>query len=265
VSDTISYPITPRQEIERCAERFNQRNTGLDVRPLETSTEELTRVELYQASQLVNELLGAQSPLAMSAFHIATRWPSDNPRVLLYAACDCMNAVKYSLIRAEIRNQEAARADIRPPLVPATPPPDPFVDPLRIEALRSIPRCGLDTARLVRILEEINIAHANDALFSVAALTRIVMNHIPTAFDQPSFVTLISQTSRKSFKGVLEHLEKSLRQIADGHAHEAMRDIETLPSRVQVDFRQSLDTLLSEAIQRLERKATAFAAAAAGR
>lgn len=47
----------------------------------------------------------------------------------------------------------------------------------------------------------------------------------------------------------MQHLDKSLKNIADGYLHLKIRQKEVLPNETQVDFRQDLDLLLSEIIR----------------
>ena len=47
----------------------------------------------------------------------------------------------------------------------------------------------------------------------------------------------------------MQHLNRSMRNIADGILHEQIRSKELLPSPQQVDFRQDLDRLLGEIVR----------------
>lgn len=44
----------------------------------------------------------------------------------------------------------------------------------------------------------------------------------------------------------MDHLNISLRSIADSYTHDLIRKKETLPTRQQVDFRAKVDLLLGE-------------------
>ena len=52
-----------------------------------------------------------------------------------------------------------------------------------------------------------------------------------------------------SFKKSMEHLQKTLRNIADSHLHQNIRRKKSLPTETQVDFRIALDQLLSKVIR----------------
>ena len=56
----------------------------------------------------------------------------------------------------------------------------------------------------------------------------------------------------KSFRGSMQHLDKSLRNIADAHLHIQIRSSEVLPTGPQVDFRADLDVLLGEVVRVLK-------------
>jgi hypothetical protein len=50
----------------------------------------------------------------------------------------------------------------------------------------------------------------------------------------------------------MEHLDKSLRKIADAHLHPQIRKKEILPNKTQVNFSNDLDVLLSEIVRILK-------------
>ena len=78
-------------------------------------------------------------------------------------------------------------------------------------------------------------------------LVRAITDHVPTLFGTKTFSQVAANYGGSaSFKKSMEHLDRSLRNIADGILHEQIRNKESLPSAQQVDFRQDLDRLLGE-------------------
>ena len=131
---------------------------------------------------------------------------------------------------------------------------DPFVSEKRIEALRQLNNPRFDPARLIKLLEEINVAFANDCFMATAMLTRAVTDHVPSVFGFQSLIHVASNASpaNKSFRASMGHLENSLRKIADAHLHIPMRAKESVPERQQVvGFQGDLDVLLGEVIRLL--------------
>lgn len=129
-----------------------------------------------------------------------------------------------------------------------------FVSERRIEALRQIHNPRLDPARLIKLLEEMNVAFANDCFMATAMLARAVVDHVPSAFGLQTFSQVANNASpaNRSFKSSMDHLDKSLRKIADAHLHLPMRVRESVPERQQVaGFQGDLDLLLGEVIRLL--------------
>lgn len=140
------------------------------------------------------------------------------------------------------------RRAARPPAAQGASVP-PYVSIQRISDLRSIKSADWDLRRLIRMCEEINGAFASESYLSVAMLARAITDHVPPIFGAANFKTYVSQISGKSFKGSMQHLQQSLRNIADGALHEQVRKKEVLPTDTQVDFRQDLDVLLGEVVR----------------
>ncbi len=125
-----------------------------------------------------------------------------------------------------------------------------YVDPSRLAELRAKVSSTFDLKRLVRLAEEINIAHENDCHMATAMLVRAIADHVPPIFACKTFGELANNyQGSKSFKGSMQHLDQSLRNIADAHLHVQIRPTEVLPTAPQVDFRADLDVLLSEVVR----------------
>lgn len=128
-----------------------------------------------------------------------------------------------------------------------------YVDATRLAELRSLSECPWDLTRLIRLCEELNIAHANDCHITTAMLVRTIVNHVPPVFACKNFGEVANNYGgTKSFKGSMQHLNQSLRNIADAQLHEHVRSSETVPYEAQVDFRQDLAVLLSEVVRLLK-------------
>lgn len=122
---------------------------------------------------------------------------------------------------------------------------DDFVDAARIAQLRAIESDQFDLSRLLRMCEELNDAWRSGRTISVAMLARAIVDHVPPIFGRDNFGQVASNSSR-SIRGSLQHIETSLRHIADGALHTHIRARESIPTPTQVDFKQSFDVLLSE-------------------
>lgn len=123
----------------------------------------------------------------------------------------------------------------------------PYVAEERIEELESIRSGSFDTAKLIRLLCELNIAHQNNLYLTTGILVRAIIDHVPPVFGFLSFAEVANNCKgTKSFKSAMKRLNDSLRNLADSYLHVQIRKIESLPTFNQVDFRAELDALLSE-------------------
>lgn len=132
-----------------------------------------------------------------------------------------------------------------------------FVDKSRIEELRGIRSIKFDCQRLIRYCDELNICYANECYLAVAILTRALIDHIPPIFGFGSFSEVANNyggKGDKSLKDSFKYLDKEVRYIADSHLHRHIRNKEVLPNKTQVDFKNSLDMLLSEVVRILRRE-----------
>lgn len=86
-------------------------------------------------------------------------------------------------------------------------------------------------------------------------LVRAITDHVPPVFGMSSFAQVAANYGgSQSFKKSMQHLQGSLRNIADGILHEQIRNRGALPSPQQVEFRQDLDRLLGEILRIVEAK-----------
>ncbi|MGO4389059.1 hypothetical protein AB4Y85_16130 [Microvirga sp. 2YAF29] len=151
-------------------------------------------------------------------------------------------------IKRKERSERLAPTPI--PLSGSIPHHAPYVSPLRIAEIEALKGGGWDFAKLARLCNELNVAHSSDCYFATAMLIRAITDHVPPVFGMTSFTQVASNYSgSQSFKKSMQHLQGSLRNIADGILHEQIRSKESLPSPQQVDFRQDLDRLMGEIVR----------------
>ena len=130
-----------------------------------------------------------------------------------------------------------------------------FIDLSRLDELREIDHPDFDLSRLIRICEEINDNYGRENYISVVALLRTLINHVPPIFGFETFKqTAAEYKGGTSLKANLNHLQNSLKHIADRHLHQPIRKSETLPGKAQVKFQTDLDVLLEEIVRVLKRQ-----------
>lgn len=134
--------------------------------------------------------------------------------------------------RKEIKLQTTARA---------------YVDPDRINELKSLSSSQFDLCKLVRMCEELNICFAGECYLAMIMLTRAIIDHVPPVLSCKSFGEVTNNyAGSKSFKDAMSQLENSSRKIADSYLHGQVRSRESLPNVTQIDFSNSIDLLLAE-------------------
>ena len=128
-----------------------------------------------------------------------------------------------------------------------------YVNETRLQELRELQPRDFDLTRLIRLIEELDVAYDEGCYMSVAMLVRAIVDHVPPIFGKKSFTDVANdQRNPKSFREAMEHLQKSLRKVADLHLHVQVRSKEVLPNENQVDFRSPLDLLLAEIVRLLK-------------
>lgn len=129
-----------------------------------------------------------------------------------------------------------------------------FIDKVRLEELKEIRSSNFDLSRLIQYCEELNFNFKHGNYLTVAILGRSIINHIPPIFGFTTFNHVANNYGSQSFKKNMEHLNVSMRSIADSFLHETIRKKESLPTVTQVNFSQDLDVLFSEVIRKLNEK-----------
>ena len=123
----------------------------------------------------------------------------------------------------------------------------PYVAEERITEIVQIESKSFDTAKLIRLLREINVAYNSDCHLTIGMLVRATIDHVPPIFGFDTFAEVANNyKGTKSFKGVMKRLNDSLRNLADSYLHVQIRKVENLPTFNQVDFRAEVDALLGE-------------------
>ena len=130
---------------------------------------------------------------------------------------------------------------------------DLYVDPQRIFQLQSIKGSSWDLKRLVRLLQELNTAHAHDLHMSAAMLVRAITDHVAPILRCKNFSEVANQyAAPRSFSEQMKQLDTSLRKVADSFLHQQIRQSEVLPLSPQVDFKAAVDVLLAEIVRVLQ-------------
>ena len=126
----------------------------------------------------------------------------------------------------------------------------PLIADSRIDELRNLSSADFDCRKLIRLCEELNASYDNGCYIATAALTRAALDHIPPLFGKKTFSEVANNyAGSKSFRELMDHLDKGAKKVADGHLHTQIRKTETLPTAQQVNFASGLDALLAEIVR----------------
>ena len=75
-------------------------------------------------------------------------------------------------------------------------------------------------------------------------LVRAIIDHVPPVFGKKNFNEVANQYGGKSFKEMMQHLQLSLRALADECLHAQIRSSESLPTETQIlSFDHKLDLI----------------------
>lgn len=136
---------------------------------------------------------------------------------------------------------------------PASPLFEFYINQNRLSEIRAIESDKFDLTKLVKLCEELNECYNSEHYLATSMLVRAITDHIPPIFDCKDFSEVANNyAGSKSFKKSMQNLEKSLRNIADGHLHNRIRSKEVLPNKTQINFTNDLDVLLSEVVRLLK-------------
>jgi hypothetical protein len=127
-----------------------------------------------------------------------------------------------------------------------------FIDQSRIDAFRAYSGTTWDLVKLIQLCEELNQNFHGDNFYAVAYLSRALIDHVPPILGCKNFDEVANNYSgAPSFRKAMEHLNKTLKHIADYHIHKQVSPKLPVPTMTQVDFRQDLDWLLAELLTKL--------------
>jgi len=210
---------------------------------LKTEDEAKFKRLTVEAKSAMDEGLGVANDFSINLLHTANSMRGG------FAGGISLAGVRSARELVEAAARRAERKAVAAPAVSLGSAKPHYVDPARIAELR-VSKGTFDMTRLVRMCEELNLANQADAHISKAMLVRAIVDHVPPVFGCRNFGEVANNYSgSKSFRGSMQHLDTSLRNIADGHLHVQIRKAEVLPSPQQVDYRQDLDALLAEVVR----------------
>ncbi len=125
-----------------------------------------------------------------------------------------------------------------------------FVFEERMAELKSITNVEFDLTKLIRLCEELNLAHKADLRYAKSALIRSICDHVPPIFGHNSFEQVASnykaEKNSQSFRGAIKRMYDFFKHVADGVMHSQIRKKESLPTKEQFDVSNELDYLLQE-------------------
>jgi len=158
-----------------------------------------------------------------------------------------LNALKGDLEKGYLDNYISAKEK------KVEPEADNYVDKERIKELQSLDKPKYDTAKLVKLCEELNQNYKWKNYFAVGALLRTILHHVPPIFEMNKFEHVASNCKwGRSDKMSILRLFQSAKNIADNLLHKHVKKIESLPKKTQVNFAAELDVLLGEIVIKLK-------------
>jgi len=227
-------------QMEDILSRFT-RNKGLHIR---SGDDALFKGLVREAQGLIDDALGHGNPFSLPLVRAQFEGTRNYLGSQSYASVE--ESAQY--VRSAARTIRRREVRVDSPIHPSQPP---YVSLSRLSELRSLTSTDWDLRRLIRMCEEINSSFAAGNYLATAMILRAIADHVPPIFGATSFGQYANSIVTKSHKASMQNLQNSLRNIADGWLHVAIRKKETLPTESQVNFRQDLDVLLSEIVRTL--------------
>jgi hypothetical protein len=236
ISERIQEYITYFRDLNR------QVSLQTGPKGLPVSKEGEYKQKVYEICDILDTALGNDGPYPLEIKYIYAKVRGDWGIVSLSNITQVLALVEAALKKYLIQ-QENPKETIRMS-------PQPYINPERLEEIRKLKSTRLDFTRLVRMCEELEIAHQNNCTISIAMLIRAILDHIPPVFSLKTFQEIANNTSiSKSFRDAMQYLEQFSRKVADYYLHVPIRKSESLPNPTQVNFSAQLDILLSEIIR----------------
>lgn len=196
-------------------------------------------------------------------FHASNRF-DDQIREFTSQVIEPFHRDFATLLNPALQEERAAATSAIAPSVLQIPPG--FIARNRIGRFRELDRvCGFDLRKLIQLCEELNLAFAKSSWFSVAFLTRAVLDHIPPAFGQRTFAQVVAGESGRSIKAAASSLDEFARKVADEHLHSGLREHDSLPNEIQIFAAPALDLVLGEVEVRLTKRAQVAAIPSRGK
>lgn len=226
-------------EMRQIATRFVRSNNGMYLR-----TEDQARFKgiAVEAKAILDGELGKGNDFSVNIVHSLNSSSGFFGGPSSAAASETMQ-----LIEAAVK--QMSRVGSQSPKASKSHLPQ-YVELTRLDEIRAISNSQWSVIRLIRLCEELNIASEQQCYMAVAMLVRSITDHVPPIFGAKTFRDVANNHGGgKSFRASMDHLENSLRSIADAHLHSHIRASEVLPTATQVDFRADLDVLLGEIVR----------------
>lgn len=129
-----------------------------------------------------------------------------------------------------------------------------YVDKNTLLRLNKIESENFDLSRLIAFCNELDDNYSLENYHSCAMLLRAILDHISPVFNKKSFGDVCAQHGGKSFKDIIEPLNKTAKKIGDDYLHTQISKKVLATTKIQVSFQANLDTLLNEVAAILEQK-----------
>jgi len=226
-----------RTKLKLLLKKFVKRDMLGTYLPTEFESE-FKRIEI-EITDILDEHLGKNN-----------RYSDEISTTIINKTGGYLNSISYSGVSDIVAILEAAIS--RLPKQKQRDLKDSFINNNRISELKGLSCDDFDLSRLIRLLEELNIAYENECYMTTAMICRAILDHIPPIFSKKTFIEVANNYDGQSFKGNAQHLQNSLRHIADNHLHQPIRKKEVLPSPNQINFSNDLDVILAEIIRLLK-------------
>lgn len=232
-------------ELQKLSEAFIR--SGSSGIFLKTENQAYYKQLLTELVDFIDEVFGEENHYSKNIINTANSGYGGffgGPSKASILEVQALTRAAYSQYKRKLSKNEPLKSRIQKP---------DYINSERIEEIGRLSSTQFDVTRLLGYCREINQANQSDSFLTIALLLRAIIDHIPPIFGFKNFSEVVNNyNGGKSFKELMERLDKSSRKLADIYLHKQISKKESLPNFTQINYSAELDILLSEIINQLK-------------
>lgn len=248
-------PLTALQRLKWTRDWFAVLAGRGEPDPLEVRLLAQIRSRMFEALHIVNEELGAVSPISGRVFDLSQQMGRGHPGPLMSEAAETIDVAVLALER-NAQRPSALPIGGNSLFTDGTPSEhEHYVSRDHIRELRTLQQIpNFDVRRLDCLLGELNSAWENKNWLTVPILVRTIVDFVAPLFGSKDFEQVVANWQGPSEKKILQTLVVVGKNAGNIATHRQIDTQSTMPVSQQADFRPAMAHLLEQVITALEKK-----------